>query len=70
MIADTVLRCRPERRARSARDIGWCLLMMLSAMRRLMWRAVSLLATLKFVRSILRMGLACVPGEDCCLPER
>ncbi len=55
MIAETVLGCRPERRASSARDIGWWLLMMLSAMRRLIWRAVSLLATLKLVRSILRM---------------
>jgi hypothetical protein len=57
MMAETVLRWSPEHRARSARDIGCCRLMKLSAIRRLIWRAVSLFATLKFVRSILRMCL-------------
>jgi hypothetical protein len=41
-MADTVLRCKPDRLARSARDIGLWRRMKLSAMRRLIWRAVSL----------------------------
>ena len=41
--------------ARSARDIGWCRRMKFSAMRRLICRAVSLVASWKLVRSILRM---------------
>jgi hypothetical protein len=51
-MADTVLRCKPDRLARSARDIGLWRRMKLSAMRRLIWRAVSLVATRKLVRSI------------------
>ena len=54
-MADTVLRCKPDRLARSARDIGLWRRMKLSAMRRLIWRAVSLVATRKLVRSILRI---------------
>ena len=55
MMAETVLRCRPDRLARSARDSGSCRRIRLSAIRRLIWRAVSLVATWKLVRSILRM---------------
>src|SRR6516225_4845630 len=53
-MADTVLRWSPDRRARSALDIGWWRRRKLSAIRRLICRAVSLVATWKFVRSILR----------------
>ena len=55
MMAETVLRCSPEHRARSARDMGSFRRMKLSAIRRLICRAVSLVASWKFVRSILRM---------------
>ena len=57
MIEEMVLRCSLDRRARSARDIGWYSRMKLSAMRRLICLAVSLVAGRKSVRSIFRMPL-------------
>jgi hypothetical protein len=54
VIAETVLRCMPERRARLAREIGCCLRIKFRTIRRLMSRAVSLRATLKLFKSILR----------------
>jgi len=57
-MAETVLRCRPERRASPAREMGWCWRIMFSMIRRLMSRAVPLRATLKLFRSIFRTILS------------
>jgi hypothetical protein len=54
VIAETVLRWRPEHRERPARDMGWCCRIRFSTIRRLISRAVSLLATRKLFKSIFR----------------
>ena len=64
-MAEIVLRWRPERRASSARDISASRRMMLRAMRRLMCRAVSLVATVKLVRSILRIASDAARAPAC-----
>src|SRR5215813_7622667 len=56
VISETVLRCSPDTRARSAREIGWRCRIKFSTTLRLMSRAVSLEATCVFVKSSRRMG--------------
>src|SRR5882762_8672443 len=56
MMSETVLRCRPERRARSAREIGWPVRIRFKTIRRLISRAVSFEAARSGLRLTCRTG--------------
>jgi len=61
VIKETVLRCKPDTRARSAREMGCRLRMRFSTTPRLMVLAVSLEATCVFVKSIWRICASTQP---------
>ncbi len=65
-MTDTVLRCNPDTRARSARDIGCRRRMRLSNTLRLIARGVSLDATCVFVKLIRRIAGQCKIAVQVC----